>query len=75
MSMPMSGLIWGVLGTFTVFGSWWEWSFIVNNHRAAFIVKLFGYQGMRLFYILLGGFLIVGGLIISSKTDLLQVLN
>jgi hypothetical protein len=48
-------LIFGILaGIFSIAGVVFNWDFFMNNSRARFFVNLFGREGARLFYIVLG---------------------
>jgi hypothetical protein len=48
-------LIFGILaGIFSIAGGIFNWDFFMNNSRARFFVDIFGRDGARLFYIVLG---------------------
>ncbi len=59
------GLIFVVIGAFTILGSVKNWDIIFNSRKAWLIVKIFGRQGARIFYGLLGIFLTVVGLLMT----------
>ncbi len=60
-------------GAFAVCGAAYDWDFFMNSRRAWLFVKLFGRNGARIFYGLLGstlvvlGVLFVAGVIESAK--------
>ncbi len=60
-------LIFGV-GFYTIIAAYLDWDWFFRHHRARPIVGLFGRQGARVFYILLGGLLVGMGacLLLSS---------
>ncbi|MBI5930082.1 MAG: immunity 17 family protein [Chloroflexi bacterium] len=45
-------------GVFTIVAAVMDWNWFMNNYRARFFVKLFGRFGARIFYVLLGFFLV-----------------
>lgn len=60
-----------ICGVFSICGAVLDWDWFMNNRRARFFVSLFGRNGARVFYGLLGsvlalvGFLLVVGVIKS----------
>lgn len=60
-------------GLFAICGAWFDWDWFMNSRRAWIFVKLFGRNGARLFYGLLGttivvlGVLLVAGVLQSKK--------
>lgn len=55
------GLILFAIGIFTIVGAIQDWDWFMNHRRARLWVKLFGRNGARIFYMLLGVFLIAMG--------------
>ncbi|MBR4320005.1 MAG: immunity 17 family protein [Oscillospiraceae bacterium] len=49
-------------GVFSFCGGYFGWSFFVNNYKFKGFQKLFGEQGARNFYMILGVFIIIVGL-------------
>lgn len=45
-------------GAFTIVGAVMDWNWFMNSRRARFFVAIFGRMGARIFYILLGLFII-----------------
>ena len=45
-------------GVFTIMGAIMDWNWFMNSRRARFFVGIFGRTGARIFYILLGLFII-----------------
>lgn len=52
-----------LVGLFSILGGILNWYWFMNNWRARFFVNTFGRNGARLFYIGLGIFLVVLGVI------------
>ena len=50
-------------GLFTVAGAVLDWSFFMNSRKAAMFVSLFGRNGARTFYVVLGAALVVFGVV------------
>jgi len=46
-------------GIFCICASYFDWDFFFNNYKARPFIKLFGRNGARLFYLILGILLIV----------------
>lgn len=58
------GLMVGLAGLFSICGAAFDWDFFMNSRKARAQVWLFGRQGARVFYVLLGlAFVIVGLLV------------
>lgn len=53
-------------GAFSILGGVNDWDTFMNNRRARLFVRLFGRRGARIFYIGLGAFLVVGGVIVLA---------
>ncbi len=51
-----------IIGIFCISASAQNWDWFFNNYRAKPIVKLFGRDGARIFYAILGIFLTITGL-------------
>ena len=49
-------------GVFSFCGGYFGWDFFVNNYKFKGFQKLFGEQGARTFYMILGVFIIIVGL-------------
>lgn len=58
-------------GTFSILGAALEWSFFMNHKKAQLIAKVFGRQGTRIFYVVLG--LFVAGIGAGISFGLLPV--
>ncbi len=55
MNEPMiAGIFLGLMGCFSIAGGIFNWNWYMNSRRAAFLVKIMGRNGARVFYILLG---------------------
>lgn len=61
MNNPES-LISIVVGLFAMICSYMDFDFFMNNHKARFFINLFGRNGTRAFYFVLGFFLLIVGL-------------
>lgn len=64
----MKGLLFAAAGIFSICGAVFDWDWFMNNRRARFFVSIFGRNGARLFYIVLGMLLIVFGILLASGT-------
>ena len=53
-------------GVFAILGAALDWGFFMNNRKAQLIVSLFGRTGARIFYCLLGTFLVVLGVLMVT---------
>jgi hypothetical protein len=58
MNQTLSMLFILCAGVFTVLGAVMDWDFFMNNRRAKLFVSLFGRQGARVVYVILGVFLV-----------------
>ena len=57
-------------GVFTLVAAILDWDWFMNHPKARFFVGLFGRTGTRIFYALLGVFLIaVGGMLWQAQND------
>jgi hypothetical protein len=66
---PFGVLMVGV-GLFTVLGGALNWDLFMNSRKAQVWVKLFSYNGARIFYIVVGGSLMIfGALMILEMLD------
>ncbi len=59
------GLILIAIGIFTILGAVLQWSFFIEHRKAQFFKKIFGETGMRIFYVVLGGFMLVAGSLVA----------
>jgi hypothetical protein len=50
-----------ISGIVSFLGAWQQWDWFMNNHKAKFISMFLGKTGARIFYILIGIVLAVGG--------------
>jgi drug/metabolite transporter superfamily protein YnfA len=62
MSPQISGILFVFAGTFSMAGAYFNWDWFMKNSRAWLFVKLFGRNGARIVYGLLGAFLVTIGL-------------
>jgi drug/metabolite transporter superfamily protein YnfA len=62
MSPQVSGILFVVVGCFSMAGAYFDWDWFMKNSRAWLFVKLFGRNGARIFYGLLGAALVTFGL-------------
>jgi hypothetical protein len=53
-------------GFFSIAGAVFNWDWFMENSRARFFVQIFGRDGARVFYVILGLFLIVMGIFVAS---------
>lgn len=63
--MNPAGLILMAAGVFSIAGAARDWDFFINSRKARFFVSLFGRNGARIFYGLLGTVITVIGLLIT----------
>ena len=63
--MNPTGLILVAVGAFSIAGSVANWDFFFNSRKAWLIVRLFGRQGARIFYGLLGTTIATIGLLVT----------
>ena len=50
----LGGILLGLAGLFTIVAAVMDWNWFMNHHRARLFVMLFGRQGARVFYAILG---------------------
>jgi hypothetical protein len=60
-------------GLVTALGGYKEWDWFMNHRKARFFVNIFGRNGARLFYIILG--LAISGVGIAGITGLVNLSN
>lgn len=53
-------------GLFAIGGAWFDWDWFMNSRRAWIFVKLFGRNGARVFYGLLGTTIVVLGVLLVA---------
>jgi len=63
--MNWAGLILVAAGVFSICGAAFNWNFFMNSRKAWFVVTIFGREGARLFYALLGLAIVVLGALIT----------
>ena len=51
-------------GVFAICGAWFDWDFFMNHRKARVFVRLFGRNGTRLFYGVLGTAILVLGVLL-----------
>jgi hypothetical protein len=54
------------VGAFSICGAVFDWEWFMNNRKARLWVKLFGRKGARVFYVIFGGALAVGGMLMIT---------
>jgi hypothetical protein len=54
-------------GAFSICGGAFDWDWFMNSRKAQFWLKLFGRQGARMFYVILGVVIAAIGVIVSSQ--------
>lgn len=59
------GLLFVAAGAFSILGAAMDWDFFMNSRRAWLIVKIFGRNGARVFYGLLGAGIAVLGILFT----------
>lgn len=52
-------------GGFSIAGAWFNWDWFMNGTRSRGIVDLFGREGARIFYGLLGAFVLILGIVLA----------
>lgn len=62
------GLIIIACGAFSICGGVFDWEWFMNNYKAKPLVAIFGRKGARIFYGILGGFIIVLGVLAMIGT-------
>ena len=65
----LTGVLIIAAGLFTITGAGMDWNWFMMNSRARLFVWLFGRNGARIFYILLGLFIAFGGLAMMVMGD------
>ena len=63
MSNTLLGVLVVAAGLFSVAASWFNWDWYFNNYRARLFVSLFGRNGARVAYAILGLVLVVFGVL------------
>lgn len=53
-------------GLFAICGALFQWAFFMEHHKARRLVRMFGRQPVRVFYIILGAGLILLGALLAS---------
>jgi drug/metabolite transporter superfamily protein YnfA len=66
MKEPL-GLFLMFAGLFAIAGGLLDWDWFINNRKARIFVKLFGRNGARIFYCLLGLAIAVLGILITFE--------
>jgi hypothetical protein len=59
------GWIMAAIGVFSISGGVFNWDWFMNHRKAWLFVKIFGRTGARIFYGLLGTFLVVVGVVMG----------
>ena len=59
------GWLFAALGAFAICGAAFDWEFFMNHPKAQFVVRLLGRRGTRIFYGLVGSFLVVVGVLMA----------
>jgi hypothetical protein len=59
------GLLIAGVGLFPIYWATKGWKFVRNDSKVRFLCRLLTPTGTRLFYILLGGFLVVFGILVT----------
>lgn len=62
MENILPGIILIVAGIFSMIGALANWNFFFNDPKAKPIVSIFGRQGARIFYIIVGAAFSIGGI-------------
>lgn len=69
--MNLYGLLFVAIGVFALCGSGFDWEWFMNGRKARFFVRIFGRNGARVFYGILGvGFVIAGVLAMLGVVEL-----
>lgn len=63
--MNLAGLFIVAAGIFSIAGAALDWDWFINSRKARLLVSLFGRNGARIFYGLLGAVITVLGLLIT----------
>jgi len=64
--MQPGGLILVAVGLFSICGAAFDWDWFINSRKAQPFVTLFGRTGARVFYMLLGSAIALGGALMTS---------
>jgi hypothetical protein len=64
--MVLKGLLIAAAGLFSLCGAFFDWDWFINHRKAQFFNNIWGRQGTRLFYGILGSALVVIG--VASAT-------
>ncbi len=57
----------GLAGAFAIAGAVFDWDFFMENRKAALWVRLFGRNGARVFYVILGLVIIVLAIVVGVQ--------
>ena len=67
MSNTVLCILFILIGSLSIAASYFNWDWYFNNYRARFLVKIIGRRGARVFYTVLGLFLVgLGAAILLS---------
>ncbi len=55
------------IGLFTAIGAMADWDWFMNNHRARIFVSMFGRDGARIFYGVVGAAFIIFGVVLMQR--------
>ena len=64
MSNVVAALFGFAVGIFCIFCAYKDYDWFMNSHKARVFVRLFGRNGARIFYMGLGAFVVVIGLVL-----------
>ena len=64
--MNVTAVVLILAGAYTLLGGLLNWSWFMNSRKAAWIVRIIGPQGARLFYLIVGVVLIVLGVLTQA---------
>lgn len=59
-----AGLVVMLVGVFCAFCAFKDYNWFMNNRKAWLFVKLFGRNGARIFYMILGALFVVAGIVV-----------
>lgn len=57
----------GLAGAFSIAGAVFDWNFFMENRKAALWVRLFGRNGARVFYVILGLVIIALAIVVGVQ--------
>ena len=60
--MDFRGMLFVLVGVFTLAGSLGDWDWFMNHHKAQFFNRIWGRQGTRIFYGIIGMVITLAGL-------------